>query len=263
MNYRRTSKDIIGGIREMDTAIQNLKIGFVKVYEDVYTRHFYSAPNKKKAKSAEPAAAAIDKKATDSAPSSSHNSSKGNNDYEDMEVVRGVLEIVTSAATNTEKELAESEAQPLPASAKEEDGEQLENPEDGEQLQPTYREQMNQAFRESFFGIQKGDQQQESGGAEEGSPTTAAEKGEKEEAAAMSDTPTETLDVTIELPETSFANGTGGDGEEGDEDERTIPDYDEYDDERLDEEEIEDYNWDEVLDEAGKPATFLILQKLK
>ena len=260
---RRTSKDIIGGIREMDTAIQNLKIGFVKVYEDVYTRHFYSAPNKKKAKSAEPAsAAAIDKKATDSTPSSSHNSSKGNNDYEDMEVVRGVLEIVTSAATNTEKELAESEAQPLPASAKEEDGEQLENPEDGEQLQPTYREQMNQAFRESFFGIQKGDQQQESGGAEEGSPTTA-EKGEKDEAAAMSDTPTETLDVTIELPETSAANGTGGDGEEGDEDERTIPDYD--DDERLDEEgeEAEDYNWDEVLDEAGRPATFLMLQKLK
>ena len=78
----------------------------------------------------------------------------------------------------------------------------------------------------------------------------------------MSDTPTETLDVTIELPETSAANGTGGDGEEGDEDERTIPDYD--DDERLDEEEEgEDYNWDEVLDEAGRPATFLMLQKLK
>ena len=90
---------------------------------------------------------------------------------------------------------------------------------------------------------------------------TGTEKGEKEEAAAMSDTPTETLDVTIELPETSVANGTGADGEEGDDDERTIPDYD---DERLDEEEeVEDYNWDEVLDDAGRPATYLFLQKLK
>ena len=248
----------------MDTAIQNLKIGFVKVYEDVYTRHVYSAP-KKKAKSEEPAAAAAaaNKKVSDSNLSSSHNSSKGNNDYEDMEVVRGVLEIVTSAAVaNKEEEddFVERERQP-DAAEKEEDGERLDNPDEVEQLQPTYREQMNQAFRESFFGIQRGDQQ-ESSGTEVG---TAGEKGEKEkeEAAAMSDTPTETLDVTIELPETSFANGTGGDGEEGDEDERTIPDYDEYDDERLDEEEIEDYNWDEVLDEAGRPATFLILQKLK
>lgn len=238
----------------MDTAIQNLKIGFVKVYEDVYTRHVYTTPNKK-AKSVEPGS---NKTASNSNPSSSHNSNKGNNDYEDMEVVRGVLEIVTSEVAMTEEEEEggpdeERETQ-ADATAKEEDGERLDNPDEVEQLQPTYREQMNQAFRESFFGIQK-DNQQESGVTEVGS----AEKGEKEEAAAMSDTPTETLDVTIELPETSVANGTGGDGEE--EDERTIPDYD--DDERLDEEEVEDYNWDEVLDEAGRPATFLILQKLK
>ena len=233
----------------MDTAIQNLKIGFVKVYEDVYTRHVYSAP-KKKAKSEEPTAA--DKKTSGSNPSSSHNSSKGNNDYEDMEVVRGVLEIVTSAVAKIEEEDKISNTQ---SDAKEEeDVERPDNPDEVEQLQPTYREQMNQAFRESFFGIQRGDQQEQE--------TGEAEKGEKEEAAAMSDTPTETLDVTIELPETSVANGTGGDGEEGDEDERTIPDYD--DDERLDEEEeVEDYNWDEVLDEDGRPATFLMLQKLK
>ena len=235
----------------MDTAIQNLKIGFVKVYEDVYTRHVYSAP-KKKAKSEEPVAAAASKNATDSNPSSSHNSSKGNNDYEDMEVVRGVLEIVTSAVAKIEEEDKISNTQSN--AQEEEDVERPDNPDEVEQLQPTYREQMNQAFRESFFGIQRGDQQEQE--------TGETEKGEKEEAAAMSDTPTETLDVTIELPETSVANGTGGDGEEGDEDERTIPDYD--DDERLDEEEeVEDYNWDEVLDEDGRPATFLMLQKLK
>ena len=161
MNYRRTSKDIIGGIREMDTAIQNLKIGFVKVYEDVYTRHVYSAP-KKKAKSEEPSAAATaNKKAADSNPSSSHNSSKGNNDYEDMEVVRGVLEIVTStgAKTEVEEENVARKTQSDPA-AKEDECEELDNPDEAEQLQPTYREQMNQAFRASFFGIQGGNSQE-------------------------------------------------------------------------------------------------------
>ena len=226
----------------MDTAIQNLKIGFVKVYEDVYTRHVYTAP--KKAKSVEPTAI---KAASDSNPSSSHNSNKGNNDYEDMEVVRGVLEIVTSTVAKTEEKAEEDTV------AKEE-----ENEDQVEQLPPTYREQMNQAFRESFFGIQK-TEQQETGVAEVGQAEAAAvAKDEKEE--ALSDTATETLDVTIELPETSAgaANGTDGGGDDEDEDEKTIPDYD---DAKLDDE--ENYNWDEILDETGMPATYQILQKLK
>ncbi len=40
-------KDILEGIRKMDSTIQSLRVGMIKVYEDIYTRPVYAVPAKK------------------------------------------------------------------------------------------------------------------------------------------------------------------------------------------------------------------------
>jgi hypothetical protein len=237
----KTSKDIIDGIREMDNSIQNLKIGFVKVYEDVYTRHVYSAPDKnwKKAKSL---------------GKFESSESRDDDDYEDVQIIKkGFLEIVTSPLVAIEDEAPKQEPKLTQVNIEKSTHDEVEQP--VEVL--TYREQKNQAFREGFFGIQRDDESAQNGeSAPEKSPEKSPRKDEKED--TLSDTGTETLDVTIELPETSVADLHGVDEE--DDDEKTIPDYDDEDQGNLPE---EDYNWSEAVDDSGMPATRLIQEKLK
>ena len=74
-----TSNQILEGLREMDSKIQNLKVGIVKVYEDVYSKHVYALPNKaKKCKSLSELAVLQNK----------------DDDYEELDVItKGVVQI--------------------------------------------------------------------------------------------------------------------------------------------------------------------------
>ena len=92
-----TSNQILAGLREMDNKIQNLKIGMVKVYEDVYARHVYAAPNK-----------------TNKSKSMSELAHLGRadlkDDYEDVEMVtKAVMEIKTTYVPRDEEEEEEAE----------------------------------------------------------------------------------------------------------------------------------------------------------
>ena len=142
--------------------------------------------------------------------------------------------------------------------------------EEGEEEQPiidieTARKEMGKQFRQNFFGLHQSDDQEED--------DEDADRNEEDASKLDSDDPgTETLDVTIELPDTSTAplpDPSGlGQGQDEDEvkDDETIADF--FDDPRdpgeVEDEEQESYDWNEMeSDNDGNLISTTLQEKLR
>ena len=224
-------KELLDDIRQMDSTIQNLKIGMIKVYEDVYAKPLYAKPNKiKRGKS-------MDAIKVEEVTVKAKQTDKG--DYEQVEVKEGNM---TSTSNDDSKREDDQEEQNI----------------------VEVREQISKDFRANFFGIHQ--DEEETDFEEIAAPEQEQNKLKDSDAEARnqiamevtSDPGTETLDVTIDIPGLTRAEAPRSDDEQEMPEEFLL-------DEALanggDVEVVEDmFDWDKIAMDAGDAPTNVVIQ---
>ncbi|XP_059093166.1 uncharacterized protein LOC131888343 isoform X2 [Tigriopus californicus] len=276
----KTRKELLAGIREMDQTIQNLKIGIVKIYEDVFPKAVYAIPAKK----------ALFSRAKSEGPLIADNPDYESVDFNpDLQEVK-VLQIGRSCHELTNLDLTSEPRRVCPEIEQVEDQSEQseeklnlsseEDDKEDENSPPLNNPDPSKSFRQAFYGIKSDTDDDE---AILSDLPTLEEVTDEENTLLVpgtqdidakhdndipdnvSDTGTETLDVTLEILGDNEANEIDDHIYDDENDDETIAEFLDPPNEALSPQ-IEDraYNWEEILDNvSGQTKPLMLQERLK